>query len=212
MIRYSVWMFVFIASCGAPEYLLPEQLNNWVNKEENGLIRTKTIQNVKLTAKFLPSELLAYREWITLESSHIPFDSIVNEYRQAAVFQFTMEADKLDKKYGSLMYYEAFSQEDLSYRINLLSFQIESFLSLRDGENKYFPVLSHFEGFDQIGNKITFQASFILSDFDQERFAKISHDVVFSFDDPIWGLGTNHFEFKRKDLHRIPKLKLDSRS
>jgi hypothetical protein len=121
-------------------------------------------------------------------------------------FQITLSADKADPTYGNLMYYNVPSQEELSARIRYLSFSIHEFISLKLGEKTFEPVLSNFEGFDQLGNKVSFQIAFIVPTYNCGNVNQDFNDITITLDDPFWDLGTNNFQFEKETFTEIPKL------
>jgi hypothetical protein len=204
---FFVCLVSLLLNCSPPKELSPDKYLEWVGKEKNGLVKFKTIQNVKIMVRYLPAELLAYREWKELNKP-ASYDSILNSYKCGIVFQLSIQADKQDVKYGNLMYYNVSGQNEVIQRIEYLNFNIESILSIEHGGLNYRPVLSHFEGFDQIRNQVNFQVSFIIPEFDCGNIKPDFQNLILVFQDQVWDLGKNNFEFKRASLFDIQKINL----
>ena len=206
LMSFASVLFVVLLGCtGKPEELKPDQYASYIVSDESGLVKQKQVNNVKIRVRFLPSEYLAYREFIGGQNE-VPFDSIWDAYRCGLSFQVVLEADKADSRYGSLLYYDAASPEEISARIRFLSFNIQEFIELKHDGLSFEPSLSHFEGFDQLGNKMSFQCSFIIKEFQCGSPLPAFHDLTLVYDDPFLDLGTNQFEFSRVSLTEIPRI------
>jgi hypothetical protein len=196
-----------VSACNSkPKSLSPEKYAQWIAKEENGLVKEKKIKTVDIKARFLPSQYLAYNDWLSSDS--ISYDSVLNSYKCGLSFQIQLEADKADKTYGNLMFYNVPSQEAFMARSRYLSFNIQEFIWLESGETKFEPVLSHFEGYEQLGNKMNFRVVFIVSAYNCGVEPKDFTNVKLTFDDPFWDLGTVNFEFEGKNLVGLPRLEM----
>ena len=208
MRKISIYWVILLGllGCGTPSTLSREQYAKWISDIENGLSHYKEVNKVQLNAKFLPSEYLAYREY-NLGTDSIPFDSVWADYKCGLAFQVTLSADKNDRRYGNLMYFDVETQNEISARIQYLSFNISDFMYLKHNEDIVLPVLSNFEGFDQLGNKASFLATFIVPDYQCGSPADSFGNLTLVFDDPYWDLGTNQFEFKRESIVKIPGIK-----
>lgn len=54
----------------------------WINNPENGLIKSKVINDLQLTVKFIPTEYLAYKEAKSLNiSNQKSIDSLLMNYQ-----------------------------------------------------------------------------------------------------------------------------------
>ena len=205
-IVFCFFMVALFCGCqSSDKELSPEKYTKWIFSKDHGLIKEKSVSNVKISVRFLPSQYLAYREYINTEKSK-PFDSIWVAYKCGLTFQVTLEAEKNDARYGNLMYYNISSQPELTARTQYLSFKIQEFIFLSRDETTIEPVLSNFEGFDQLGNKLSFQVSFILPDYQCGQKNNNFKDFALVFDDPFLDLGTNQFAFDSRSILDIPKL------
>ncbi|MBT1705602.1 hypothetical protein [Chryseosolibacter indicus] len=187
------------ASLGAESYL------RWISSTESNFVKVKTINNFNIQVKYLPSQYLAYREFMNSDS--LSYDSLLKSYACGLSFQILLHADKNDKHYYNLQYYGLTSEEELAARIRYLSFGIENFISIKHNENLYLPILSNFEGFDFIGNRLSFQVVFVIPEYNCGRGSTLN-DLILSFEDPYWSTGKSNFEFKGVDILRAPQLDL----
>jgi hypothetical protein len=198
---------VAMAACNnRPTSLPPAKYAAWIMSEKSGLNKERKIKNVDIKARFLPAQYLAFRDWQSSDS--ISYDSILNSYKCGLSFQLDIQADKSDKTYGNLMYYNLASQEDFMARSRFLSFNIQEFIWLDDGKTKVEPVLAHFEGYEALGNKLSFRVVFILPEYNCGAPAKDFNNVKLTFDDPFWDLGTVNFEFEKENIVGVPALEM----
>jgi hypothetical protein len=205
-IRFIV-VFLLLAACGASSRKLEiQQYEAWLLDVDNGLIKSKVISNVNITAKFLPANYLAYKEYRS--SVDTDYDSILKAYQCGLTFEVVLQADKADKIYGNLLYYGVPDADALTQRTRYLNFNISEFISLTYGDQVYEPVLSNFEGYNSIGNKINFIVVFELPEFNCGTFKEGSqNELMLTYKDPYWDLGVNHFVFEKKYILNVPKLK-----
>jgi hypothetical protein len=200
-----------LLSCGHPESLPPAEYEKWVVTEKSGLLRQKKVNGVDVIARYIPAELLAYRELRTLPGTS--FDSLVASYHGGLSFQIILRADKQNEAYSNLMYFNLADVQDLSERTRYLSFAAPEFIELKYGKGTYKPVLANFEGYSALGNQLAFQVVFVISEYECGAFKagsvqNESAEMELTFSDPIWNLGVNHFTFEKKSLVEVPKLRL----
>lgn len=203
---FAFWTTVIVlGACNrVPESLPPDEFVKWVSSLDRDFIKSKQVRNLKMTARFLPGEYLAYREFMSADSAS--YDSIVKSYQCGMSFQLLLQAEKSDKVYGNLQYYDVANQEQLTARVRELSFGIENYISLEHNGQVILPVLSHFEGFDPIGNKLSFQVVFMIPEFACGKGSEKFKDVTLVYDDPFFDIGKNNFEFTSTSLTEIPAL------
>ncbi len=200
-------LYLFLFACdGTPREIKGNEYAKWIADPDNGLVKIKTIRNVEIMVQFLPAELLAYREFTSSDS--VSFDLVLNSYKCGLAFQIEVHADKLDAVYNNLMGYGVETDSDYQTRARRLSFDINEFIYAEYKNGTYVPVLSQFEGFDPISNKMVFQTVFLIEDYGCGVPLADFQDIILIFDDPYWNLGTNRFLFDNEELSHIPKIKL----
>jgi hypothetical protein len=110
--------------------------------------------------------------------------------------------------YGNLLYYGVPDADALTQRTRYLNFNVSEFVTLTYGDQVYEPVLSNFEGYNSIGNKINFIVVFELPEYNCGSFKDDSqNELRLTFKDPYWDLGVNHFTFEKKYILTVPNLK-----
>jgi hypothetical protein len=136
----------------------------------------------------------------------VSFDSIYNEYRCGLTFQFSLQAEKSSMLYGNLKYYDIHSPEDLAIRTRLLSFSADEMFAVNCNSNAYLPAMIVFDGFNEIENKITFTMVFQIEEYGCGAMSPTFSNIIFTFDDLVWGLGKNHLQFDKSVFENKPKL------
>jgi hypothetical protein len=189
----------------------PDSLNagdyvNWISSEKKGFVKKKKVNTVTMVSRFMPPAFLAYRDFMNDDYPVEVYDSIFNSYKCSVTFQFTLQADRNDKRYGNLKYYNIASEEELAGRVRFLNFSAPEFFLVEWNGAKYYPVLSVFEGFDEIENKLSFSLVFQIPDFKCGEPGENFDNVNFVFEDPLWELGVNNFLFQKSVFQNKPKL------
>lgn len=197
-------LFVLLSCDRTPGALAPKEYGAWLADPDNGLYKSRKINGITLDARFLPAEYQAYRSYRPEQG--VPFDSAVQSYKCGLAFQVTLQAEKSNVTYSDLMYYNVPDQQELSNRMRYLSFNIQEFITLTSDSTTYEPVLSNFEGYNALANKISFIVAFVLPEYHCGTFDSVLEPLQLTFQDPYWEMGTNHFSFEKKVIMNLPKL------
>lgn len=203
---FGIVVILLLATCNRSSSVKPDELALWIAKPANGLIKEKTINGVNLMARFLPANHLAYREYQS--SRGVPYDSILAHYKCGLSFQLTLTGAQNDPKYGNLLKYDVSSLEDYLARTRYLSFNVNEFMHLAYKNENLPPAVAHFEGYESVGNQLTFRVVFILPDFNCGSPKDSFQDITLVFDDPYWATGKSNFLFEADDIRTVPDLLL----
>jgi hypothetical protein len=203
-----IFSVLIISSCDR----IPESLNGqdyalWLASGDSELAKKQKVNDITVSTRFVPAEYLAYKEFIS-SSDSVSFDSLLNSYKCGLTFQIAIEAPKTSERYRSLNYFNISTPQELADRIQFLSFHADEFISLQHNGVNYSPVLSNFEGFDELGNRLLFTVVFQITEYNCGVVSGDFNDVSLIFDDPYWELGTLNFLFKKKYISTVPKLRL----
>ncbi|ELR69990.1 hypothetical protein C900_04434 [Fulvivirga imtechensis AK7] len=201
----------FIAGCASkPSELSWTDYQEWLQKNGQAVAREKVINDLKLRAQFLPADFLAYSEYEQLTSAKTgTFDSLLKEYKCGLSFKLSLLADK---QTTNLMYHGISTMNEYKQRVSLLSFNSEQFIALNVGDDRFKPVLTAFEGYNELSNRLTFSVVFTPDGYHCGVFDEHAEELTLTFDDPYWGTGTSHFLFRKSDIQSIPKLIIAKRS
>jgi len=205
VILLSLFTVLLIALGGCkPDRLKIDSYKAWIDKEGHGLIKKRVINGVSLEGRFLPGEYQAYQDYQANPQQSL--DSVLSAYKCGLTFHISLQADKETGDYRNLMYYNTHSQEEITERTRQLSFNASDFTELLYKGKHYVPVLSVFEGYNPIANRISLMLVFNVVDYPCGTDVDDSGEFDLTFYDPYWELGTNHFLFEKKDLMNVPGL------
>lgn len=203
----SIIMLALVFGCShTADQLSWSDYQEWLLENSQSITKEKHINQLTIKAGYLPADLLAYQEYqeslANSSDAHL-FDSLRSEYICGLSFKLSIISDD---KGANLMYYGISTMEEYKQRVNVLNFNNEHFISLTLGEQKYKPVLSLFEGYNELSSRLTFNIVFTPKEFDCGVFEEDIDELTLTFDDPYWSTGVNHFLFRKTDLENIPKL------
>jgi hypothetical protein len=200
-------LLAFLCNCSEPKQLSWEAYQKWLTKHSDQLIKKKEINAIEVTVRYLPSDLLAYRDIDggNTALNQNKFDSVRAFYNCGLHFQLVIEADPKSK---NLMYFKIQDQDGYTSRVEELSFHAENFVSLDNKGLRSPIVLSHYEGYNELQNKITLHLVFSPEWFTCGKFSTDVRDFTINFDDPYWEMGLIKFKFTPEFIRQIPTLKL----
>lgn len=199
------FLFPILVSCHNPKQLSWSQYSAWLNDHGEFIIRESRYEDIKFTVRYIPADVSAYRDFQSLNqyAGTLEFDSLVNLYECGLRFQLSIESDIETK---NLLYFNSKDDGDYKLRVETLSFYPEEFISIVANENIQYPVLSQFEGYSELTNKIVVHLVFDPSWYQCKSFAPMAHSFSLVFNDPFWDTGISRFEFDAEQLEAIPNL------
>lgn len=190
---------IFILSCGQNDEKRIQNVYKWINDEDNGLKKTKIIDDVQITVKYLPAELQAYRDLEENEAKS-NFDSLVRSYSHQKSFMVSFKSMDDSK---NIMYKDVSDKDDYDQRIKDLSFDIGRKLKMTICGSDLRPTLFHYE--PNYGSSKTANIYVV---FSGEKVMNCDDAFNIAYYDHVFGTGISHFTFKQNDINRIPKLKI----
>lgn len=190
----------------APQSMGAEEYMKWLDKEENGMAKSRFVNGIQIKAKYLPPDYQAY-----LELKNMPHyspqqkDSIMNLYRNSVAFMLTLQPDER-KKEGERIDTRAVSNySEYAQRIYDLNFQFAEYVRLDAGGREYKPVLSSMDNVYGLSKGRSIILVFVPDDkADRTLYTEKKMDLV--YEDELFELGTNHFVFSREDFDQLPHL------
>ncbi len=201
-------LLVLCFSCEQdPKSLDADEFGKWL-AENSALTKSKVVNDINLNIKHLPNSFQAYREMtasgITETKSNL--DSLTKSYQGGVTFLLSFNTE--DPKYNaqSLTNYGITSQSEYKERIHILNFGMQEFVKVYIGEKSFALVLVNYSSSAELGKNIDLILVFPSEILDEATNTNNDLDLV--YDDPFWGLGTNHFLFKRESIKNIPALNL----
>lgn len=205
-LQLGILLTVVLGCSQSQKSLDPDSYIKWIKHADIELSKHRRINGIDIRARYLPGEFLAYKEYLSSDS--FSYDSLLNAYQCSLSFEVQLQADKADPLYGNLMYHNVTSAELFNQRNRFLNFEIQEFISLTCREVEYDPVLSHFEGYDPLGNAMRFRVVFVIPTYNCGNVLPQFGNMTLTFIDPYWKMGTVNFEFEKNSILSLPKLKL----
>jgi len=199
--------FVFLLSCdnsgkinNIEEYLV------WLNDQNNGLVKTKYVNGLELTIKYLPAEYLAFQDLKNeMSFTENNKDSLVKFYEKSMTFLMSIGPDERKQQGGDIMFQGVRNYKEYSKRVYTMNFDMEQFITLKTDKREFCPVLSNLENVYGLAAKRNIIFVFVPSKNNpKDLLGTEKYDFV--YEDELFGLGTNHFVFYKRDINNLPKI------
>lgn len=180
-----------------------EEFEGYLLNPENGLIKSKDINNFIIETKYMPPQYLALIEMgkTSLRSPEI-FDSLSKVYTGYLTFLITISTSQNigDK---DVMSYNVFSDDDFKNRFLELSLNLGSYVSLETGNTQIYPVLSNFENTQDIIGKRTMYVVFADSLLNSNN---LPEEISIKYNDVFFDTGISYFTYNTDDLTDVPEF------
>ncbi len=190
--------FLFLNGC-KKEFKNERDFYKWWNEQDNGLVKSKTINDFKVTVKFMPPEYLTYNE--VKENRKLNIDTIRKKYFNSRTFLLTIEPVD-SRKDVDLLFQGIISLGEYKERVMKLNFSPGDFIKIKTNTREYFPVLSTMENVYNIDVKKNLYLV-----FSNEDNLLDEPELDFVFNDQIFETGITHFLFQKKNMDNIPEFK-----
>lgn len=184
-----------------------KEYKTWLTDPENGLSKTKYVNGLKLTVKYLPTDYLVYQD-LQGEGDIKVVDSLRNRYKQSHTFLLNIAPDARDKEMpqgASVMTRDIKDMEDYKLRSLIMNFDMQHYISIKNGELEFVPVLAEMENTYDLTKDRTIYLVF--SD-NAKGDLLMGETLDFIFEDEIFATGLNHFKFDAEDIREVPALKM----
>jgi hypothetical protein len=164
----------------------------WANDPDNGLVRTKSVNGLEITVRYLSPEYRAYLE-LRGRRRHggESVDSLIRSYERSVAFLMTISAHG-----GDVMMRDVASYSDYAERMATMNFDMTSFLALVADGATYRPVLATLED----GISPTRTIIVVFADEEGADRLTTAESLDFVFSDTIFETGIDHFSFVRRDI------------
>ncbi|MBL0048938.1 MAG: hypothetical protein IPP32_12675 [Bacteroidetes bacterium] len=196
--NYFPFLFSSENSTNSANRLNPGELVRWVQNPENGLLKTKTIDNVIYSIQYKPIDYIICEE---LETESIKDSILVRNYKELEGMEYFDFKIKLMDYEQEFLKYGINSQNEYQENVNYCAFKMQSDISLQNG-NEIIPcALFHFErAYDASP-----EARFILG-FEKPK-DKVGENMTLVFEDKLFHKGIIKFNFNSLALKSTPKIK-----
>ncbi len=176
-----------------------KELSAYIGNSENGLIHTKRISNIQLSATYLPSQYLALNEQ---PNDRNQLEKIKKEYDNTVTILFNIAPS--DQGDGDIMYQGVSEYKEYTERMYSMNFSIGQYFTLNTPSGSYKPVLSNLENTYSLKNNRKITLVFAPNENEDELIKQPFYDIV--YEDEILGTGMHHFRFTRDDINNIPEV------
>ncbi|MEM8566149.1 MAG: hypothetical protein AAGF85_06780 [Bacteroidota bacterium] len=194
----SILLVSFCAvACSKKSELGWSEYRAWLGDQENGIVKSKKNRYIRLTSRFQPIDYLAFKD---VDFSSADVKGTRDNYKGTINFQFEVNAEDVDT---NLLWLGLADYAGYKQRVNQLSFHSQKFFKMKLGNEKLAPQFVHFEGYNELSKRLLFHVTFEYPLWDQ---LDPETKLRFTFEDPYWGSGVNHFTYRKKNLTDIPKL------
>ena len=204
---YILLLTLFFFGCNKMTITEFKEYSSVVNNVKNGLVISKNINDLIITAKYMPPEYSAYIEYSKSKNPTSRLkDSLISYYSNSYTFLLTIAVneDKNNSK-GDLLMGGVDTYEEYKSRLIDLTFNLGDYIDLQVGSNVYEPVLSTMVNDFGLTTKKQF---YIVYAKQYKNLPEISNakqlDLIFY--DEIFNTGKSHFVFSKEEIDNIPKF------
>jgi len=203
-IQLTIFLFFslrILLGCYSPIDSL-EDYYKYINNENNGLSRAKTIGPLLFETKILPSNLLVMRDYQNGKGNSI--DSLKKEYAPSLNFILKVSPSEEAEVKFDVMTETVSSLEEFKEQAFSINFKLKEYIYLSIGKKKIKPVLVETENVYGLTKHRMVNIVFAKEDL-SEYFLK-DKEVDFVFNDQIYNTGIHHFRFEVNDIINVPQV------
>jgi len=215
MITYSsksclIALILVFSSCWSE----PNQIDKmhsylaWINDEANGLVKTRYINGIKLSLKYLSPEYLVYKDFpdITSTSSLKKNDSLIKAFANSLSFMLSIGPDERDEDGVDITHRKISNYKEYAERIHTLNFDMENYFLLKTEDNEFMPVLSSMENTYELTKGRNIILVFAPHTEDQTTDFYSSGELDIVYHDELFDTGTSHFVFDRAEISKASQI------
>lgn len=178
-----------------------QELLQWMSDADHGLVKSKSVNGLKLTAKYLPPEYLTLKELNFSEVEKSQYDSIFDHYSSLRTFLLTIGPD--GKESSNVMFHNLISTNDYKQRVERLNFDIASFISVKTSEGEHTPVLFTLENTYELASH---KSIYLVFSGEDDSGLLTASKLDLKFTDELFGTGISHFVFDKNKIDAIPEI------
>lgn len=178
----------------------------WINDPDHGMVKTKTVEGIKITVKYLPAEFLALKEAREGHADRQTYDSLLKVYTASHTFLLsiasTEKGGEQDPMYQDLENYSEYKERALT-----MNFDMNEYVSIKTSTQEFRPVLTSMENtYSLKGQRNIYM---VFTDETAETELMKDDELDFVFNDEIFQTGVNHFIFNQNDLRSMPVINFE---
>lgn len=202
VILYIIFIATLFTACRQTSLNSEKEYFRWISEN---LQVSKSVNDLELSARFLPPEYLAYKDLKGTSYTASQKDSLIRLYSNGVSILLSINPIVSDgAEAPDLMYYGINSKEEYDQRLNDLNFNLSSYIQLKTEKNTYSPVLHVFENTYGISSGRSIYLVFSPKVTNDDLTTSPTVELVFN--DLIFTTGVTYFSFKREVINRIPSI------
>ncbi|HBS88496.1 MAG TPA: hypothetical protein DEA97_18195 [Bacteroidales bacterium] len=174
----------------------------YLENPENGLAKEKTINNVRVKVKYLPSEYMMIKDNPGVLSDNKTVDSLMEGYNRNLYLLVSFEP--ATEQTGDVVYEGLSDYREYSQRMNNLNFKMDGQFFINDGKTKHYAVSAGFENVYSLKDS----RELLLIFRNRDMFMELDRiDLV--YEDNVFETGINHYVFMVQDIKKLPKINFE---
>ena len=190
---------IMIWGCNnTPKSLTPKNYISWLRNPDNGLNKTKIINDLSFTMTYRTKEDLVILNNKRTQITQRLLDKELNNLGddlQYATFRIAR-----DNSNQSVLQVGNMTQDTYTKRIAYMSFDMQKDFYVLEGNDTLNCQLFHFVRNYELAPYVEFSLG-----FDNSK-SKTTKDKTFIYDDKLFGIGKLKFSITSKDINRIPNV------
>ncbi|MEO1438568.1 MAG: hypothetical protein AAFV80_23715 [Bacteroidota bacterium] len=181
----------------------PKELSLWVKDEDNGLRKTKVIEDIVFDVQYKPKDFQVANYYKKAELSKTEYEAVHEKYEDLHFFDLKISVnDPLQK---DITRYQVANNEEWQERLYYLSFPMQHDIKLVEGRDTIPCALYHFERSYDVADHRTFVLAFAKQENQSDHLPK-----TLIIDSPVFRTGPVKLKFSESALKNLPGLKLAS--
>lgn len=183
-----------------------KQMYSWLNDPDHGLVKTKNINGLNVTVKYMPPDFLAYTEYINApQGMKQSRDSLLMWYKKNLTFLISISLDENNKSSLDIMRMGVTNYSEYREKFLALNFDLSESISLKSKTKSIKPVLTNLE--NVYGASQSRNITIVFSPQDLNEFLAKSRELDFVYDDEVFSMGIMHYKFNLQELTTVPEIK-----
>lgn len=196
---FSIGLLLFLCSCQTTFYS-EKEFFEWLNNPNSGLIKTRKVDGLNITMKYLPAKYLVLKEMNGVFNAK-KADSLEKKYANGLTFLLTFSP--IDDNTGDVMYKDLQEFEEYASRLKNLQFDIGKYIFIRSTNKEFRPILSTLENTFGVTKH---RNIYIVFGGDDKNDILKSKEIDIVLEDDIFVTGIHHFVFDSWRINESPNL------
>lgn len=180
-----------------------KEVYGWINDPDHGMVKSRTVEGISVTVKYLPAQFLALKETKEERAGRHTYDSLLRVYENSHTFLLSI-ASKEDAGQNDPMYKDLGDYSDYKRRALTMNFDMNEYVSIKTSTQEFRPVLTSMENTYSLKGQRNIYMVFTDDTVEKELMKDQALDLVFN--DEIFQTGINHFVFDQAELQSMPSI------